>query len=92
MASNKEILGVAAEQGKTVLVQLPDGSFVKTTPVEAKAFVETEKKVDPLAYALRRFAERKKQEEAEFKKLELGCSYTGGKEVITKILGRSTQR
>lgn len=95
--TNKQILGMAGEeaQAKSVSVQKPDGTFVKMTPLEAKAYLEGLTKVDPLTLALQRFQQRKKQIEEEQQLLSLGGSDPRGKETLRKIMsnmGRRTLR
>lgn len=92
MASNREILGHAAEEVKTVNVQKADGSFVRMSLSEANAFQEKEAKIDALAVALRNFNFRKQREEEMMNRLSLGGSDPRGMETLVKIIGRRSTR
>ena len=91
---NSEILGIAAanEETASVLVQMPDGTFKKMTPSQAKAHVEKEAKMTKLAIALRNFMERERQYKTEMELLHEGGSDPSGRSELRQILGRrSTQ-
>lgn len=85
---NLELIGGAIQEDKTVSVQLPDGSFVKMTPTQAKAFQEKNKNESMLANALRAFQEREKSYKQEMDLLQLGGSDPSGKDTLRKMLRR----